>query len=85
MHLFKEFKSFGDMKTPLWVPLPIETKMSIFLHQFSSKEIKNDLQISFMLVLMIEQHDSNLKRIRDTDNKFEIFLNNLIYEKYIGL
>lgn len=85
MKLFHIFEKFEDVKTPLWIPLPLEEKLSIFLHEFSTDEVNNSLMGSFMLVMIYYQHDKYFKQVKKHDDYFEVYLNNLIYEKYIGL
>jgi hypothetical protein len=78
--LFKLFDDkFGDKKMFLWIALSLEQKISMILHE------KNFTQFSFLLLLLMEQHDPVFKNLKRTDKYLESLINNLIYEKYIGL
>lgn len=70
---------FNDKKMCFWLTMKLEEKISMILHQ------KNYTQFSFMLILLTEQHDPVLKHLKKTDKQLEYLINNLIYEKYIGL
>ena len=72
--LFEVFKEFNDIKSALWIPLSFRDKISIFMHQFSTKDHNNELEIAFMFTLMIQQHDPSFKYCRATDEFIEVSL-----------
>lgn len=76
--LYKKLKSVNDLKSPLWMPLTLEEKISLAIQQKSTK------QFGLMILLIMKQYEDDYRQSFKTDQLIVSNLKNLIYDKYSG-
>ena len=69
---------FGDHRTQLWLPLPIEHKLLMIVSEHDKREAE------LMSLLIFRQYFQQIKTIKKLDNKMENSIKNLLYDRYIS-
>ena len=86
MSLAKDKYDPGEYRLPLWLPLTLEQKLDMLLHQ------RNHEEVEMMQFLIDEEqgcghncHAPSLKKYEEVDKKLEQALDGLLFEKYMAL
>lgn len=74
----KKIAMFHDNKSALWIPLTLEQKISLTMHQTDMDEF------GFMIILIMKEYERERKAHKKTDSLIVYNLQNLIYDKYLG-
>ena len=70
--LINERQEFNDLKTPLWLILPLKTKIIMCISQVDSFELK------IMALLILKEVRMGIKRLRMIDKELEGTVTNLV-------
>ena len=67
-----KWREFNDLKTPLWLILPLKTKMIMWISQNDNFELK------IMTLLILKEMRIGIKKLRMIDKELEGTVSNLV-------
>lgn len=80
------YDKFSEYRLPLWLPLSLEQKLDMLMHQRLDEEVE---MMQFLLDEELgcgqKQNAASLKKYEDVDKMLEKALDSLIFNKYIIL